>query len=365
MATNYFRKDSPKLDGTNYGIWKIKMETHLNCIGKDIWDIIKNGYIAATLGQPAPPNLTKDKENDCKAREALLSALSDQQIMGLSDRSTTKAIWDHLETLNEGDCTIKIVKLESFRVRYEHLKMEEDERISAFMERVNEIVLGIKCCGGTLSEDEIVSKVLRGFPPAYKMKVTAINELRTMPNTSIDLAFKASISSTPSFDKLDWKAFYARELEETRKENEELEELEAPFARKMPKGPVGSKYEGKAPFKYFNCNKIGHMASRCPDRYARLREEARRTYKPNPEYQRYKFKKSKDKSCYIANESVTDDFEEDLADNGWVFVAITEDQPTPTVQPIEQALAAKIEVKDQWIIDLGCSHHMTGDKGKL
>ncbi|GLJ47508.1 hypothetical protein SUGI_1003020 [Cryptomeria japonica] len=135
------------------------METHLNCIGKDIWDVTKNGYTDPTQGQPNPPTLAKDEENDCKAREALLSVLSDQQNMGLSDRSTAKAIWDKLETLNEGDSTVKIAKLECFWVSYENLKMEEDERISSFMERVNEIVLGIQSCGGTLSEDVIVSKI--------------------------------------------------------------------------------------------------------------------------------------------------------------------------------------------------------------
>ncbi|GLJ26607.1 hypothetical protein SUGI_0516800 [Cryptomeria japonica] len=132
----------------------------------------------------------------------------------------------------------------------------------------------------------------------------------------------------------------------------------------MPKGPVGSKYEGKTPFTCFNYNKIGHMASRCPDRHARLKEEARRTYKPKPGYQRYRFKKNKDKSCYLAD-GVTDDSDEDPTDNGWVFFAIIEDQLTPTVQPVEQALEAKVEVKDEWIIDSRCSHHMTGDKGKF
>ncbi|GLJ16902.1 hypothetical protein SUGI_0291670 [Cryptomeria japonica] len=110
MSSNYFRKDNPKLDGTNYGIWKIRMETHLNCIGKDICEVTKNGYVSPTQGQPNPPTLGKDEENDCKAREALSNALSDQQFMGLLDRSTAKAIWDKLETLNEGDTMVKIAK---------------------------------------------------------------------------------------------------------------------------------------------------------------------------------------------------------------------------------------------------------------
>ncbi|GLJ38555.1 hypothetical protein SUGI_0785920 [Cryptomeria japonica] len=114
MSSNYFRKDSLQLDGTNYGIWKIRMETHLNCIGKEIWDVTKNGYTAPTQGQPNPPNLAKDEENDYKAIEALLRALSNQQVMGVSDRSTAKAIWDKLETLNEGDSIVKITKLECF-----------------------------------------------------------------------------------------------------------------------------------------------------------------------------------------------------------------------------------------------------------
>lgn len=53
------------------------METHLNCIGKDIWDVTKNGYVGPTPNQPNPPTLGKDQENDCKAREALLTALLD------------------------------------------------------------------------------------------------------------------------------------------------------------------------------------------------------------------------------------------------------------------------------------------------
>lgn len=78
--TTIFRREIPKLDGKNYGIWKIRMETHLRYLGKDIWEITKKGYTPYDLvsGNPALADLDKNIENDCRAREALLCALTDQ-----------------------------------------------------------------------------------------------------------------------------------------------------------------------------------------------------------------------------------------------------------------------------------------------
>lgn len=106
-----------------------------------------------------------------------MSSLSDQHLISMIDLSTTKKIWNKLETFNEGDIVVKFAKLEGYQVIYENSKMKEDERINGFMERVNEIVLGIQCYGGNISEEEVVSKALRGLPLAYKMKAATINEL--------------------------------------------------------------------------------------------------------------------------------------------------------------------------------------------
>ncbi|GLJ24591.1 hypothetical protein SUGI_0469960 [Cryptomeria japonica] len=73
-------------------------------------------------------------------------------------------------------------------------------------------------------------------------------------------------------------------------------------------------------------------------------------------------------------EGVTDEYgdepTEDSASgsgNGkeWVFYALKEDEPKPAIKNEEKAMAAKVEDKDEWVIDSGCSHHMTGDKGKF
>lgn len=143
--------------------------------------------------------------------------------------------------------------------------MEEHEKNSAFIERVNEIMLGIQCCGGFLSKEDIVSKVLRALPPTYKMKVTTINELRTMLNnfvnrdtlvgkissfeleefglpeaTKTNNTFKGSTSST---NMQDLRFFYAKELKDMKKEDDKLEQLKALFARRIPKALIGSMKE--------------------------------------------------------------------------------------------------------------------------
>lgn len=56
------------------------METLLRCLGKDIWEITKKGYTPydPTSRNPTPTDLDKNIKNDCRAREALLCALTDQ-----------------------------------------------------------------------------------------------------------------------------------------------------------------------------------------------------------------------------------------------------------------------------------------------
>lgn len=294
-----FWRDIPRLDGINYTIWKIQMETHLRSLGNEIWEITQNVVTPYNLASGNPPleKLDKEIENYCREREALLCAHSDYQIMRLIDKSSGNATWDKLETLNEGDPIVKIGKLDGYQVGYENLKMEEDERITAFMEMVNKIVMGIQCCSGTLTEDEIVSKILRALPSTYKMKATTINELRTMANTSVNgdtLVGKLSdfeleefgpsrvLKTEPSFhastsatSKKDWEALYTKKLEDMKREDDEFEKLEALFATRVPKGLVGSKYERKALFKCFACNKNGHFASRCPERNSIFEERVR------------------------------------------------------------------------------------------
>lgn len=55
-STTIFQREIPSLDKTNYRVWKIWMETHLRCLGNEIWEITEKGYIRHNPTSRNPPS---------------------------------------------------------------------------------------------------------------------------------------------------------------------------------------------------------------------------------------------------------------------------------------------------------------------
>ena len=127
-------------------------------------------------------------------------------------------------------------------------------------------------------------------------------------------------------------------------DEDDVDQLEALLARRFHRGK--GKFKGKLPIIFFNCNEVGHIAARCTQKknYKDGRKFKNKREDGNKDY------KDKGKRCYIVEEDSDDN------DDEVVYVAMKDEATT---------LVTYMNKNYKWIIDSGCSHHMTAYKSKF
>ena len=115
------------------------------------------------------------------------------------------------------------------------------------------------------------------------------------------------------------------------------------------------KYKGKVSLIYFSCEEIGHIAARCPNK----QNDEKKDHKWKGKKDFKSFKKKGKKSSFMAKDSKDSDNSEDEI----VYIAVKDDSDSD--EENKMALISHVSKNDTWIIDSGCSHHMTGDKTKF
>ena len=132
-------------------------------------------------------------------------------------------------------------------------------------------------------------------------------------------------------------------------DDEDVEQLQALLGRRFHRGK--GKFKGKIPIICFNWNEVGHIAARClekkcyrgGDKYKGKRNENNKDYR------------DKGKKCYFVEEDSNEN------DDAVVYVAIKDESDEDEAT----TLVTCVKNNDKWIIDSGCSHHMTRDKSKF
>jgi hypothetical protein len=209
-------------------------------------------------------------------------------------------MWDKLISIYEGNEKVKDAKLQKFRLKFEQLKMNEDETISKYFLRVEELVNSMKGLGEKFEESILVQKILRSLLDKFNPKVSAIEELNDLKTLSIDQllgtlnAYEMRINKDKSITR-------ETSFKEDKNIDSDLDDIEAKFVRRLKKG--SGKYQGKLPFKCFNCGKICHFASKCPHQKKEQNSD---------DENKFKFKKySKKKSLCVNNDNSSENIDSD------------------------------------------------------
>jgi hypothetical protein len=162
------------------------------------------------------------------------------------------------------------------------------------------MVNAMKALGEKIEEPSLVQKILRSLPDRFNPKVSAIEELNDLKTLPIDqlLGMLTAYEMRIVIDKTT-----SREASFKVDMNEDCEpdEIEAKFMRRLKKG-LG-KYQGKLPFKCFNCGKIGHFANKCPHKKHDQSSEDEEKHKSRRFY--------KKKSLCVNNDDSSEDTDSD------------------------------------------------------
>jgi hypothetical protein len=161
------------------------MRTYIQAHGFQVWQSIVDGYTAPVV-PPTNDKALKLSENNSKATNALLNGLSDAIFTKVAHYKSAKEIWDKLQNIYEGDTKVKAVKLQTCRAEFEQIKMKEDEDITTYFLRFNDIVNAIIRLGEEIEEFVIVQKILRSLPMRFNPKISALEERSVLDSISMD-----------------------------------------------------------------------------------------------------------------------------------------------------------------------------------
>ena len=151
------------------------MRSYLQSLGADVWAIVEGGY-QYPVAVPTDPTERKNYETNAKAVNALLGSLTEPKFVKVMQLNTAKEIWDKIILSYEGDAKVKSAKMQTLRIQYENLKMNNEESIANFFLRLDDIVNRMRNLGETITESTLVEKVLRSLKAKFESKVSALEE---------------------------------------------------------------------------------------------------------------------------------------------------------------------------------------------
>ena len=120
----------PMFDGTNFSFWKVRMRTYIMSLGADVWDVVETGYANPVVLASRDDKL--EFSFNAKAMNAILRGLAEADFVKVKYLESTKEMWDKLVKSYEGNEKVKDAKLQTYRLKFEQLKMNEDEIVSKY-----------------------------------------------------------------------------------------------------------------------------------------------------------------------------------------------------------------------------------------
>ncbi|KAL8556430.1 hypothetical protein ACS0TY_004031 [Phlomoides rotata] len=172
------------------------MRMYIKSIDERAWRSILSGWEPPITTIDADTGTTVNRELDwtteestlvsynSKALNAIFTYVDTSMFKFISNYISAKDAWDRLQEHCEGSESVRRTKLRMLGTQFENLKMKEDETISAYNERLSEIVNESYSLGESISNVRVVNKILRTVPKCFDAKICVIEEAKNTDQLS-------------------------------------------------------------------------------------------------------------------------------------------------------------------------------------
>ncbi|GAU31439.1 hypothetical protein TSUD_222100 [Trifolium subterraneum] len=324
-----------------------------------------------TVLDPLPANATEQQrttfreaqKKESKALFLIHQCVDSKVFEKIADATTSKDAWDILQKSYGGDAKAKKVKLQALKRQFELLEMKNDEAVAEYFTRVETLTNQMKNCGSTLSEEEMVEKVLRTLTHKFDHIVVTIEQTKDLSEIKMEdlqstLEAHELKHGERNHGKEDEQALFVK----FKRYQDEKKKWQNKKGSKKGKEsfeykPESSEKEGgwkktkkdKSIIQCYNCDKYGHYASECK---APMKKKSQNS----------------GAEANVAEDGSTSDddvsFMVILTDEEESEAHMTENDKGSDQGPLLMMPTTKDDFGKQegWYLDTCCSNHMTSNK---
>ena len=194
------------LEKEDYFHWKVKMHLHLlsqdtsyvQCIEKGPHVPMKIVTCVNADGTMAPDKFVpktssefteedeKEVHKDKKAMNILFNGLDKNMFDNVINCTTSKEVWDTLQTLCEGSEQVRHNKMQLLIQKYEAFHFKSGESVNDTYSRFQKLLNGLKLYGRTYSTEDTNLKFLRSLPKEWKPMTVSLRHSHEFKDYTLD-----------------------------------------------------------------------------------------------------------------------------------------------------------------------------------
>ena len=155
---------------------------------QDVLELVGNGFedLGANATDVHTSTFKEQKKKDCKALFHIHQNVDSNHYEKISKITRSKEAWDIFAKYYEGSDSVKQVKLQLLRRKYELMLMKDDQRITHYFSKLLYVVNQMKACAEVVSDQQVVGKIMRSLTSKFDFIAVAIQEAKDVDTLKIE-----------------------------------------------------------------------------------------------------------------------------------------------------------------------------------